>query len=61
MDKLDKTYEAVSMLESLGLPVSAEQLNLIAQMEKDYLRDEIIPLIKQELAPMVEKLRNHFI
>lgn len=60
MDKLDKTYEAVSMLESLGLPVSAEQLNMIAQMEKDYLHDEIIPLIKQELTPMVEKMRNQF-
>ena len=60
MDKLDKLYEAVSMLESLELLVSNEQLNIIAQMEKDYLRDEIIPLIKQELAPMVEKMRNQF-
>ena len=32
MDKLDKTYEAVAMLESLGLPVSNDQLNVIAQM-----------------------------
>lgn len=60
MDKLDKTYEAVAMLESLGLPVSNEQLNVIAQMEKEYLRDEIIPLIKQELEPLVEKMRNRF-
>ncbi len=60
MDKLDKTYEAVAMLESLGLPVSSEQLNVIAQMEKEYLRDEIIPLIKQELEPLVEKMRNCF-
>ena len=60
MDKLDKTYEAVAMLESLGLPVSNEQLIAIAQMEKEYLRDEIIPLIKQELEPMVEKMRNQF-
>lgn len=60
MDKLDKTYEAVAMLESLGLPVSNEQLNVIAQMEKEYLRDEIIPLIKQELEPLVERMRNRF-
>lgn len=60
MDKLDKTYEAVAMLESLGLPVSNEQLNVIAQMEKEYLRDEIIPLIKQELEPLVKKMRNRF-
>ena len=60
MDKLDKTYEAVAMLETLGLPVSNEQLIAIAQMEKEYLRDEIIPLINQELEPMVKKLRNQF-
>ena len=60
MEKLDKAYEAVDLLESLGLPVSNEQLNAIAQMEKDYLRNEIIPLIKQELEPMVQKMRNQF-
>ena len=60
MDKLDKAYEAVDLLETLGLPVSNEQLNAISQMEKDYLRDEIIPLIKQELEPMVQKMRNQF-
>lgn len=60
MDKLDKAYEAIKMLETLGLPVSTEQLNGVAQMEKDYLHNEIIPLIKQELEPLVEKMRNHF-
>ena len=60
MDKLDRTYEAVAMLEALGLPVSAEQLTAIAQMEKEYLHDEIIPLIKQEMEPLVDKMRNPF-
>ena len=60
MDKLDKAYEAVDLLETLGLPVSNEQSNAVAQMEKDYIRDEIIPLIKQELEPMVQKMRNQF-
>lgn len=60
MEKLEKLYEAVTLLETLGLPVSNEQLNIIAQMEKEYLHDEIIPLIKQELDPLVEKMRNQF-
>lgn len=60
MDKLEKAYGAIEMLETLGLPVSTEQLNGVAQMEKDYLHNEIIPLIKQELEPLVEKMRNHF-
>ena len=60
MDKLNKLYEAVDMLEALGLPVSSEQQDAIALMEKEYLQDDIIPLIKQELQPLVEKLRNQF-
>ena len=60
MDKLKKLYEAVDMLETLGLPVSKEQLSIIAQMEREYLRDEIIPLIKQELEPLVKDMRNKF-
>ena len=60
MKELDKAYEAVKMLESLGLPVSKETLDGIAQMEKDNLCNEIIPLIKQELEPLVGKMRNGF-
>lgn len=60
MKDLDKAYEAVEMLESLGLPVSNDTLNGIAQMENDNLRNEIIPLIKQELEPLVAKMRNQF-
>ena len=60
MEKLDKAYEAIEMLEALGLPVSIEQRNAIDRMEKEYLQDEIIPLIKQELEPMVQKMRNQF-
>lgn len=60
MKELDKAYEAVKMLESLGLPVSNETLKAIAQKEKEALLNEIIPLIKQELEPLVGKMRNRF-
>ena len=60
MDKLEKLYEAVDMLESLELPVSYEQRAAIAQMEKEYLRDEIIPLMKQEMEPLVKNMRIRF-
>lgn len=60
MEKLDKIYEAVEMLEQLGLPVSNEQRIAIAQMEKECLRNEIIPLIKQELEPLIKNMRNRF-
>lgn len=46
------------MLRALNLPVSDEQQRAIAKLEKEYLQDEIIPLLKQELEPFVSKLRN---
>lgn len=60
MKELDKAYQAVEMLESLGLPVSSETLNAIAKKEKETLCEEIIPFIKQELEPLVAKMRNGF-
>jgi hypothetical protein len=36
-DKLQKAYEAVEMLKALDLPVSKDQLNAIAEMERECL------------------------
>ena len=60
MEQLKKAYEAIEMLRVLELPVSDEQLRAISKLEKEYLQDEIIPLLKQELEPFVTKLRNKF-
>ncbi len=60
MEKLKKAYEAVEMLESLNLPISQEQLIAIAKLEREYLREEVIPLFEQELKPLVEHMRNSF-
>ena len=58
MEQLKKAYEAIEMLRALELPVSDEQLRAIAKLEKEYLQDEIVPLLKQELEPFVTKLRS---
>ncbi len=60
MEKLNKMYEAIEMLEALGMPVSGEQLRAVTDMEKEYLHEEVIPLIKQELEPLVSNMRNKF-
>lgn len=60
MKNIEKAYEAIDMLRSLNLPVSAEQLKAIEQMEKDYLNSEVLPLVEQEVRPLVDKLRNNF-
>ena len=61
MEQLKKAYEAIEMLEALNLPISDEQLRGVAKLEKKYLQEEIIPLLKQELEPMVEKLKGNFL
>ena len=60
MDKLDKAYEGLEMLKEIGMPISKEQLNHIKEMEREYLESEVIPLIKSEIQPLVEKLLNKF-
>lgn len=60
MEQLKKAYEAIDMLRALDLPVSEEQLLGLAKLEKEYLQEEIIPLLKQELEPMMERLRSEF-
>lgn len=58
---LKKAYEAIEMLKALNLPVSEEQMSGVAKLEKEYLRDEIIPHLKQELEPFVSKLRGQLL
>jgi len=60
MEKLKKAYEAIEMLQALNLPVSNEQMMAVAELEKEYLQDEIIPLLKQELEPLVENMKRDF-
>ena len=59
-DKLKEAYEAIELLEALGLPVTNEQLRGIAELEKEYLEETVIPHLKSELTPLVEMFRNSF-
>lgn len=60
MNKLNQAYEAIEMLKTLGLPVSSEQVRAIAMMERQYLMDDVVPKIKQEVEPLVSKMHNTF-
>ena len=50
--KINKAYEALKMLKSIGITPSEEQLKAIRQMEYCYIEEEIIPLMKSELEPL---------
>ena len=59
-DKLQKAYEAVEMLKALDLPVSKEQLNAIAEMERECLLEEVTPRIQKILKPIVKNMNTSF-
>lgn len=61
MEQLKRAYEAIEVLKALDLPVSEEQLRGLARLEKEYLQKEIIPLLKQELEPLIKSMRSRFI
>lgn len=60
MERLDKAYEAIDLLKSIDMPISLEQMSIIERLEKDYLREEVIPLLEEELLSLVDKMKNSF-
>ena len=59
-EKLKKAYEAVEMLRALDLPVSKDQLNAIAEMERECLLEEVTPRIQKILKPIVKNMNTSF-
>lgn len=60
MEKLEKAYQAIDLLKSIDMPISSEQRAMLARMEREYLREEVIPLFEQEISPLVKNMRNSF-
>jgi len=56
MENLSTAYDAIELLESLGLPVSQEQLQQVKQLEQQYIDDVIVPHIQKECEPFLEDL-----
>lgn len=60
MEELSKMYQAIEMLEQLGLPISQEQLLALRNMENTYLEKKIIPTLEELIKPEVEELKTGF-
>ena len=60
MEKLQKAYQAIDLFKSIDMPISSEQWIILSRMEKDYLREEVIPLMEQEILSLVGPMRNRF-
>ena len=53
-ENLSTAYDAIELLESLGLPVSPEQLQQVKQLEQQYIEDVIVPHIQKECEPLLK-------
>ena len=60
MEKLEKAYQAIDLLKSIDMPISSEQRTMLARMEREYLREEVIPLFEQEISPLVKNTKTIF-
>lgn len=58
MENLSTAYDAIELLESLGLPVSPEQLLQVKQLEQQYIDEVIVPHIQKECEPLLEDLKG---
>lgn len=60
MQKLEQAYEAVKLLEELGLPIGQEQLAALNRLETDYLNETVIPKLREDLEALLSPLHNPF-
>lgn len=60
MEDLKKAYEAIEMLEALGLPISEEQYAAIAKLEKEFILEQVLPQIKQQVEPLIGNIKDDF-
>lgn len=62
MDKgqMKDIYDAIEMLEELGLPVGMEKLQERKEMESRYLNENVVPEIQAKIQAMVEQMHLSF-
>lgn len=57
---LVKAYEALNVLESLGLPISNEQKKVVDDIETAYVKEELVPRMQEMLQPLFSDIRKDF-
>ncbi len=55
---LVKAYEALNVLESIGVPISSEQKKVVSELETTYIREELIPRMQEQLQPLFSDMRT---
>ncbi len=56
--QLDKLYGLLEGSKDVGIDLTEEQLNQAAQKEKEFIRNEIFPLLKKNIEPVLKKVKS---
>ena len=51
MEKIEKLYQTIQNLQELGLSLPEDVLKKITDLEEKIIRDDILPIIKQDIEP----------
>jgi len=58
MSKLEDLYKSIRTLKELGLPLNAETLNAVDNLEEELIRNEIIPRLSESIEPIITKIER---
>lgn len=61
MTKLEKLYSAIENLKELGLSLPEEYLTQVNEYEQELIRDEIVPVIKAQIEPVIRQIRREIV
>jgi hypothetical protein len=58
MTKLETLYNSIKGLKELGLPLNAETLKAVDELEEELIKNEIIPRLSESIEPIITKIQR---
>lgn len=58
MSKLEDLYKSIRTLKELGLPLNAETLHAVDDLEEELIKNEIIPRLSENIEPIITKIER---
>ena len=61
MEKIEKLYQTIQNLQELGLSLPEDVLKKITALEEKIIRDDILPIIKQDIEPTLSQIKPELV
>ena len=61
MEKIEKLYQTIQNLQELGLSLPEDVLKKITALEEKIIRDDILPIIKQDIEPTLSQIKRELV